>query len=193
MLKKDRAIILKAVNHGESDLIIHALSEHGEFLSLMAKAALKSKKLFGGGVLEPTHCVTVNYKMGREGSMGFLNEAKLEKDFSGIRTNLDRLNMGLHFLQVVRKMSQEGMEDQRSLFNILGHALTQLESCSYIQILKLQFEVKLLHQQGVLPPLADYRELVRKKIVDVDQVVIPKSDLPRIRASVESALNGYLG
>ena len=100
---------------------------------LMAKGALKSKKRFGGGVLEPTHCVNISFKEGREGAMSFLNEAKLEKDFAGIRTDLDRLNTAMHFLQVVRKVSQEGYEEQRSLFNILGHALTQLATCSNIQ------------------------------------------------------------
>ena len=193
MVEKQRAIILKTIKHSESDLIVHALSETGEFLSLMAKGALRSKKRFGGGVLEPTHCVNLTYKPGREGAMGFLNEAKMEKDFIGLRSDLDRLNMALHFLQVVRKVSQEGAGEQRALFNILGHALSQLEKCTQPQVLKLQFEVKLLHQQGVLPPLADYRELVRKKIVEVDQVEIPKADFRRIRASVESALSGYLG
>lgn len=193
MLRQNRAIILKAIKHGESDLIIHALNEEGEYLSLMAKGAMRSKKRFGGGVLEPTHCVKLNYKVGRENNMCFLNEAKLEKDFSGIRRDLDRLNVALHFLQVVRKVSQEGAGEQRALFNILGHALTQLESCSNVQTLKLQFEVKLLHQQGVLPPLADYSDLVRSKLVDVDSIVIPKADLSRIRSSIDSALTGYLG
>ena len=180
------------MKHGESDLIVHALSQDGQFLSLMAKGALKSKKRFGGGVLEATHCVNLSFKEGREGAMSFLNEAKLEKDFAGIRTDLDRLNTAVHFLQIVRKVSQEGYEEQRTLFNILGHALTQLTTCSNIQTLKLQFEVKLLHQQGVLPPLADYKELVRKKLVDVEDIEIPKADFRRIRASIESALNSYL-
>ena len=101
--------------------------------------------------------------------------------------------MALHFLQLIRKVAQEGAEEQRYLFNILGHALSQLEKCSKPSVLKLQFEVKLLHQQGVLPPMADYKSLVKTKIADVEGIEIPKSDFPRIRASIESALNNYLG
>ena len=59
---QNRFIILKKMKYGESDLILHAISMQGEKLSFIARGALKSKKRFGGGVLEPTHFVSFTYK-----------------------------------------------------------------------------------------------------------------------------------
>ena len=67
---QDRFIILKKMKYGESDLIIHALSSAGTKKSFIARAALKSKKRFGGGVLEPSHFVKLTYKPGKS-EVGF--------------------------------------------------------------------------------------------------------------------------
>ena len=59
---KERAIVLRRLKHGEADLIVHCLNEQGTKVSLFAKSAIKSRKRFGGGVLEPTHLIYICYK-----------------------------------------------------------------------------------------------------------------------------------
>ncbi len=63
MKEKTRLIILRTIKYSEADLIVHGLNTEGARINFMAKSALKSRKRFGGGVLEPTHymrpCIVV--------------------------------------------------------------------------------------------------------------------------------------
>ena len=79
MVKKSGTfILLKKVRFAESDLILTGISSEGEKKSFLARSALKSRKRFGGGVLEPTHFVEIGYseKPG-ENRLGTLDEASL--------------------------------------------------------------------------------------------------------------------
>lgn len=148
---KDRFIILRKMKYGEADLILHALSPKGEKLSFLARGALRSKKRFGGGVLEPTHFVTFTYKMaGEEGKMNVLQEAQLVNDFAGIRQDYDKLELALHVLECVSKVSQEGDQNSEFLFNLLGNTLKAIEVSQDILVLKMHFYLKFMLQQGVV-------------------------------------------
>ncbi len=148
---QDRFIILKKMKYGESDLIIHALSTAGTKKSFIARAALKSKKRFGGGVLEPSHFVKLTYKPGKsEDQLNVLNEAQLLDDFKSIRTDYDKLEFALFTLNCVYHVSQEGDFDSHFLFNLLGHTLKNLGEVKNLDRYKLHFCLKLLFQQGVI-------------------------------------------
>lgn len=149
---KNKFLILRKVRYGEADLILTALSPTGDKMSFMARSALKSRKRFGGGILEPLHFVQFSYQQGKEGKLHTLKEAHLINDFKGLRADYDRLEFGLKILEAVGKVSQEGDSTSEFLFNILGNTLTALESAKDLDALKLQFWLKLLMQQGVLTP-----------------------------------------
>lgn len=186
---KDRFIILKKIKYAEADLIIHGLSPRGEKLGFIARGALKSKKRFGGGVLEPTHFVTFTYKQaGEHGQLNVLQEATLVNDFPGLRTDYDRLETALHILECVSKVSQEGDRDSEFLFNLLGNTLKVLESMPDVLVLKMHFYLKFLLQQGVVNAepwmapflktnlsdsvkLIPYRQIVDEEMHNVEQMV----------------------
>jgi DNA repair protein RecO (recombination protein O) len=186
---KDRFIILKKMKYGEADLILHALSSKGEKVSFMARAALKSKKRFGGGVLEPTHFVEFSYKHNSsEGQLSVLQEAHLINDFHGLRTSYDRLEFALYVLECMAKVSQEGDQHSEFLFNLLGNTLKALEGAEDVAILKMHFYLKFLHQQGVMTAdpwmtpflktslaasalLAPERETVMDHLMEVESMV----------------------
>lgn len=150
---KDRFIILRKLKFSEADLIIHALSPRGEKLSFIARSAMKSKKRFGGGVLEPSHFVQFTYKVPRaatEGGLNILTEATLLNDFKGIRRDYDHLEVALHVLDCITRVSQEGDRNSEGLFNLLGNTLKALETTRDLNLLKLLFYLKFLSQQGVL-------------------------------------------
>lgn len=90
MLVKEKVFILKKTRYGEADLILQALTSRGARVSLFARAALKSRKRFGGGVLEPTHFIQAVYEewQGRGGESPLLplREATLLKGFEGLRS-----------------------------------------------------------------------------------------------------------
>lgn len=152
-LEKEKFLILRKIKYGEADLILHALSSSGEKVSFLARAALKSKKRFGGGVLEPTHFVLLTFKKAKEiGQLNVLQEASLINDFKGLKQSYDHLELALHVLECVHRVSQEGDVNSEFLFNLAGHTLKAIELSKDLHTLKLHFYLKFLMQQGVVQP-----------------------------------------
>lgn len=169
---KERFIILRKMKYSEADLILHALSPRGEKLSFLARGALKSKKRFGGGVLDPSHFVQFTYKQASgEGKMNTLNEATLLNDFKKIRQDYDHLELALHVLDCVSRVSQEGDHSSEALFNLLGNTLKALEACQDISLLKMHFHLKFLLQQGVLNPEPWMGPLLKTNIIESNSLM----------------------
>lgn len=149
--KQDRFIILKKIKYGEADLIIQALGSNGSRSSFIAKSALKSKKRFGGGILEPLHFVNLTYKEARDSvQMKTLQEATLIEDFKEIRSSYDKLELALFILKCVSHVSLEGDQHSEFLFNLTGHSLRAVAKTENPDVLKLHFCLKFLYQQGVI-------------------------------------------
>ena len=149
--KQDRFIILKKIKYGESDLILQALSSAGAKYSFIARGALKSKKRFGGGILEPSHYVTLTYKDHfDETKLRVISEAILVDDFKAIRTDYDKLTFALFAINCAGSVSQEGDMHSDFLFNLLGHTLRTIGLTKNLSALKLHFCLKFLYQQGVV-------------------------------------------
>lgn len=174
-------LILRKIRYGEADLILQALSPHGEKMSFMARGALKSRKRFGGGILEPSHFVQFNYHKAAEGKMHTLKEATLVNDFAGLRTRYDNLEFALRMLEIVARVSLEGDSTSEYLFNLLGHGLKAAENADDIVPLKAQFYLKFLLQQGVLTAepwmapflklnLADHTQLTEQRELALDKL-----------------------
>lgn len=164
-------IILKKMKYGEADLIIHALSSAGTKKSFIARSALKSKKRFGGGILEPTHYVLFTYKKGKsEDQLNVLNEAVLIADFKEIRTDFDKIEFALFMLNCAYHVSQEGDFDSHFLFNLIGHSLRKLGKTDNLQRFKLHFCLKFLFQQGVISVEDWMAPFLKINMADSDQL-----------------------
>ena len=162
---QEKLFVLKVSKHGESDLIVRCLNREGAKVSLFARAALKSKKRFGGGVLEPTHYILASYKPNRSGDgLAQLTEAKLINDFYFIRSDFDKLQAALHMVSLVEKFTQEGLSDNSMVFDLLGNSIGALETSTKLDLLRVSFEAKLLMSQGLLPDTKEYRSLVNRPI-----------------------------
>ncbi len=159
MIKKSGTfILLKKVRYGEADLIVTGISSEGEKKSFLARSALKSRKRFGGGVLEPLHHVKLTYSdKSDRNQLSVLEEAQIVSDFEPIKKDYDLLQFGLFAVECVLKVSQEGDNMSDALYNLLGHCLKNLATPDldygiHLPILKIQFYLKLLTNQGVLDP-----------------------------------------
>ncbi len=149
--KQERFIILKKIKYGESDLILQAIGADGARSSFIARSALKSKKRFGGGILEPLHFVNLTYKEKSDSNqMKSLSEATLIDDFKDIRSSYDKLELALFVLNCVSHVSMEGDQHSEFLFNLTGHSLRAISKTENIPVLKLHFCLKFLYQQGVI-------------------------------------------
>lgn len=187
--QQGKFIILKKTKYGESDLILQALSQEGGRYSFLARGALKSKKRFGGGILEPTHYLLMTYKMAQgENGLNILQEATLIEEFQGLRSNFDKIELALNLLECVSKVSMEGDQDSEFLFNLLGHSLKAIEKTNDVLITRMHFYLKLLLQQGVVQAepwmqpflktpmnqselLKPYRQIVDEQLSNVEKMV----------------------
>jgi len=190
----EKIIILRAIRHGEGDLIIHGLTRHGAKMSFFAKSALQSRKRFGGGVLEPTHYVHVQFqKSQREEGLHRLLEAQLLKGFDGLRESYEKIETALYFVSVVERLSHEGIIDFATLFDLLGHSLEAAEKSKNLDILKLQFQTKFLSLQGVLPQIEGIKTLLSSSVRDHEQLyeTLPsKGARFQVERSLEKLLKG---
>jgi DNA repair protein RecO (recombination protein O) len=178
-------------------LIVLLLTEDSVPMTFIAKSALKSKKRFGGGVLEPSHCIVATYqqKAGQEEGdrLPVLAEAQLDEAFEGLRSDYNRLELALHFLKLVQKVTNAGDANERSLFNLLGHALRQAEHSTNLSLLKTHFEAKLLEQQGVLPHEPLFRELITHSIREHQSLHLSSDDIQVLRPRIDYILKQYAG
>lgn len=184
-------ITVKQTRFGESDLIIRALNQKGALVSFIAKGAIKSKKRFTGGMLEPGHFIGVEYKKSRSSSLHFLCQAWFLKRFEGLRKDYDRLKMALHFLSLAEKIGQEGVEDSTDLFNLLGNGLTALETSNHLTALQFVFEFRLLLSQGVLPKeIQHQKQLFNITIKEHEDLCWP--DFKELSPTIQTAVESYI-
>jgi len=154
-------LTLRAKVFAESDLILDVLSKQGERLTLSAKNAVKSRRRFAGGVLEPLNFVEIQYTQSKSGSGHFyIQEAKSLYSFSGLRQDYQRLELAFKMLQLIAKVAQEGLGDNPQLFDLLGNSLRTLETSQHPFLLFLHFKVKTLYSLGFLGLDDDTREFV---------------------------------
>lgn len=190
---KNRAIILSKTKYGESDLILKLLTADGQVFSAIAKSALKSRKRFGGGVLEPTHFVAVTYSQAHEESerMALLTEASLLDGFPKLRTDYDRIEMAFHFLRWAATFAREG-DAHKELFDLLGHTLKSLETHENLRVLKMIFELKVLQLQGVLPNDPDFFPFLRRSVRDISLHEVNDSDLASVQLKIDWVKSQYI-
>lgn len=192
MILNERVIVLRTIKHGDSNLIVHGLNSLGAKMNFFARGAAKSRKRFGGGVLEPTHFLEVTYKRGpdqEEDPLHVMMEAQLVREFTGLRSNFERLQVALYFLKVVSKISQQGVIDSPELFNLLGNALAAAETSIHPSQLRLQFELKLLQTQGVLSSVPEMREWLTHPISEHSRLTMSS----KVNGHVHEQMLAYLG
>lgn len=144
-----RLLILRVFKWSEADLIVHGLAPSGERVHLMARGALKSRKRFGGGILEPTRCIEAKIREARspEG-LATLLDARVIEDFSDLRRDYDRLHLALRLVDLVNRSSPGG--ELPGVFNLLHQALKALAGGKPVERVETQFALYFLKLHGVL-------------------------------------------
>lgn len=196
MTRKEKILVLRTYKHGEADLVVHGLNPLGARMNFFARGAAKSRKRFAGGILEPTHYLEVGYKPGsaQDGDpLHSLLDAHVIRDFPKLRNNYDRLEGALYLLRLVHKLGQQGVVDSPDLFNLLGNALQAAEESGNIENLKLQFELKLLSAQGVLPQDDAFTPWLKANMSMHEQFKITGTERQRIVSEAHAHLRNYLG
>lgn len=183
-----RFIILKTTVFKDNDLVVYALNSQGDKKHFLARGALKSKKRFGGGVLESMNHAELQFEDRKEKTEFVpLQDARLLDGFDGIRKDYDRLTTGLVMVRDVFQISVEGSEDNFATYNLLGNSLKKLETAADNTLLLLHFRIKLLFYAGYLPNEDGvFNPFLAEQIQDCEKLRPAAS--ARIRNISESAL-----
>jgi DNA repair protein RecO (recombination protein O) len=197
MLAQTKGIVLKTTRYAEADLIVSILTSEGVRLQLFARAALKSRKRFGGGVLEPTRYIQVSYedrrsKVGGESDLHTLKEASIVESFEGLRSDYGRLELALSLVQSVHAIVRQGDAGSPELFNLLGNALRAAQTSTELTRLRVHFDIRLLASQGVLEIEGEAASLAALSIGSHDVEKISGIDWRSLGAVASQQLKRYV-
>ncbi|MEQ1876753.1 MAG: DNA repair protein RecO [Bdellovibrionia bacterium] len=189
----EKLIVLRVFPHSESDLVIHGINTHGAKVVFYARGALRSRKRFGGGILEPTHYIQVLYRVSHKNpdAMMQMQEATLIEDFPKLREDYERLELALHCLTLTDRMSKEGTVHSEGVFHLLGNMLRTIETSDNLPLLKLHFELKLIALQGDLPFIEGAEDLLKASVKEHQTVNLSEHAFGYINSSVERLLGQY--
>jgi DNA repair protein RecO (recombination protein O) len=189
---REKVIILKKTKYSEADLILQCLSSQGHKLSLLARGALRSKKRFSGGILEPTHHVEVQYKKpAQEDRLATLDDATLLHDFAGVRTSYERIEAALKVVEAVARVCQHGDVHSEALFLLTGSALKSLEQNTDIPHFTLHFGIRFLRQQGVLEQEAWMAPFLKTPMLESNSISEIPIEIKHVHY-IENNLERYL-
>jgi DNA repair protein RecO (recombination protein O) len=164
-LPSDKFIILRAKVFAESDLILDVLNRQGEQLTLSAKNAVKSRRRFAGGVLEPLNYVEIQFTQSlKSPSHSYIQEARCLYSFQGLRTDYNKLEVALKMLKLVNKVTKEGLGDMPQIFDLLGNSLRCLETSQQAPLLFLHFKIKCFYYLGFFPVNEDSQEFIAQPV-----------------------------
>ena len=150
------ALILRSVDFGESDRILHLLTPGSGRLTAIAKGARRSVRRFGG-TLDLFNHLRVEVDFGRRTSMARLDQARLIGSFEPLRVDSGRFALGCYLLELFDRLAPEGgnRADMRRLFDFALGALRTIATWEPSLRLRTLLELRALDALGLRPELRD--------------------------------------
>ncbi len=146
------AIVLRRIDYGDFDLILSLLTPSRGKLTVMAKAAKRSKKRFGG-VLELFSDLEIVYSIGRSKGLPLLKEASLRYPYFNIRADIKKTAYASYWAELINHWVEEGQE-QAALYTLLRYVLRELDQGDVPdELLSILFQMKFLSISGLCPNL----------------------------------------
>lgn len=126
MIVRTDAIVLRAFDYGETSQIVTLLTRQHGVIGVMAKGARRPSSRFGS-TLQPTSYIQAvyYYRAGRD--LQTLTETTHLARFTRLRSNLDRITLGLRAIEVARLALDEGEAHPLAL-EALARTLTFLDA-----------------------------------------------------------------
>ena len=120
------AIVLRAVDYGESDRIVTFLTRDVGKLSGIAKGAKRSQRRFGGALGLFAH-VTLQYRQRPGAELAFLERTLLIRPWRSLLDSLERYAAATHVVEVADKMTLEH-EVGDDLYRVVLATLARLDA-----------------------------------------------------------------
>ena len=148
------AILLRAVDFGESDRIAHLLTPEFGRLTVIAKGARRSFRRFPG-TLDVFNHLRIAGRPGRRGGIAFLEQAILISPFLSLRNHVGRFALAGYLVETLDRMAPENGSpvEARRLFEFALSALGTIETTQPDRRLRLLIELRALDALGLCPEL----------------------------------------
>ncbi|MAE96341.1 MAG: DNA repair protein RecO [Deltaproteobacteria bacterium] len=149
------ALILRNVDFGESDRILHLLTPETGRITVIAKGARRSKKRFPG-TLDLFNHLDVQIERRRPTSMARLEAARLRATLHEIRTDPRRFALGCYLLELLDRLAPEGGArlDHRRLFDFALGVLRLIDLQAPDLRMRVLLEIRALDALGIGPELS---------------------------------------
>ena len=142
-----RGIIVGGVNFGESDKMVHLLTDLGQ-RTLSAPRARLSKKRFGGGLI-PFNTIDAEIAQTSR-DIPTLSSVSVVVSRFRLTSSLEKLSMASYVSELAWKVVQEGL--QSDILSLLETCLDELLRDEHLAIVRA-FELRLLDELGHRPYL----------------------------------------
>jgi len=148
------ALVLRAVDFGESDRILHLLIPDNGRLTAIAKGARRSVRRFSG-TLDLFHHLRVQIDRRRPHAMARLDQARLIESFDALRIDPLRFGLGCYLLELLDRLAPDGGSpaDMRRLFRFSLEALRAVADREPSERLRMLLELRALDALGLRPQL----------------------------------------
>jgi DNA repair protein RecO (recombination protein O) len=150
------ALVLRAVDFGESDRVVHLLTPETGRIAAIAKGARRSTKRFPGTLdfFNQLH-VQLERKRGAA-QLARLEHARLLRAFHGLREDAGRFALGCYVLELLDRLAPEGGRrgDLAALYRFALDALGAIDALPPTPRLRALLELRLLAAVGLRPELA---------------------------------------
>lgn len=150
------ALVLRAVDLGESDRVVHLLTPETGRIAAIAKGARRSVKRFPGTLdfFNQLH-VQLERKRG-VAQLARLEHARLIRAFHGLREDAGRFALGCYLLELLDRLAPEGGRrgDLAALYRFATDALGAIDALAPEPRLRVLLELRLLAAVGLRPELA---------------------------------------
>ncbi len=152
---RTEALILRSVDFGESDRILHLLVPEIGRLPVIAKGARRSVRRFSG-TLDLFNHVKIQLDLRRPGALARLDQASLIDPFIAMRSDSARFALGCYLLELFDRLAPErGVRaDTQRLFAFALDALRMVSERAPDLRLRTLIELRALDALGLRPEFA---------------------------------------
>jgi len=151
---RTHALVLRCVDYGEADRIVHLLTPDAGRVTAIAKSARKSVKRFPGS-LDVFNELDLELRRRRPQGMAYLEQAKLVDPHLGLRTSPRRYALACFVLELLDRLTPEGgaSSEMETIFVRAREVLAEIEQGEPDLALRLLLELRLLDALGLRPQL----------------------------------------
>ena len=147
------ALLLRRIDYGDHDLIINLFTLDRGKVSVIAKAAKKSVKRFGG-ILELFTALKAVINPGRGRGLPVLQEATLVHPYAGIRSDVVKTAYASYWAELVNTWVEE-YERQDLIFDLLKFVFAELDGgAKNPRALSILFQIRFMMLSGLAPNLS---------------------------------------